>query len=84
AGLPATVTSGQEIADWIFIINEGEESEPNDKGIYELYVVNSAGTELPETGGIGRTIFYVIGSALLLGAVILFVTKKRMSGDKEA
>ena len=44
-----------------------------------LVVVNKAGTELPSTGGMGTTIFYVLGSVLVLGAVILLVTKKRMS-----
>lgn len=41
-------------------------------------VENNAGTELPSTGGIGTTIFYVIGGILVLGAVVLLVTKKRM------
>ena len=44
-----------------------------------LVVVNKAGTVLPSTGGMGTTIFYVLGSALVLGAVVLLVTKKRMS-----
>ena len=42
-------------------------------------VANSTGTTLPSTGGMGTTIFYVLGSALVLGAVVLLVTKKRMS-----
>ena len=42
---------------------------------------NNSGTELPSTGGIGTTIFYVLGSVLVLGAVVLLVTKKRMSNN---
>ena len=42
-------------------------------------VENSSGAELPETGGMGTTIFYVLGSALILAAVVLLVTRKRMS-----
>ena len=42
-------------------------------------VVNKAGIELPSTGGMGTTIFYVLGSVLVIGAVVLLVTKKRMS-----
>ena len=42
-------------------------------------VANKTGTTLPSTGGMGTTIFYVLGSALVLGAVVLLVTKKRMS-----
>ena len=42
-------------------------------------VENQAGTELPSTGGVGTTVFYVLGAVLVLGAVVLLVTKKRMS-----
>ena len=42
-------------------------------------VVNNSGAELPETGGIGTTIFYVAGGALVLGAVVLLVTRRRMA-----
>ena len=42
-------------------------------------VANKTGTTLPSTGGMGTTVFYVLGSALVLGAVVLLVTKKRMS-----
>lgn len=42
-------------------------------------VVNKKGSSLPSTGGMGTTIFYVVGSILVLGAAILLITKKRMS-----
>lgn len=42
-------------------------------------IQNLSGTQLPSTGGMGTTIFYVLGSVLVLGAVVLLVTKKRMS-----
>ena len=42
-------------------------------------VENKAGTELPSTGGMGTTIFYVLGAVLVVGAGVLLVTKKRMS-----
>lgn len=42
-------------------------------------VKNSTGSELPSTGGMGTTIFYVVGGLLTVGAVVLLVTKKRMS-----
>ena len=45
----------------------------------EITVDNNSGTQLPSTGGIGTTIFYVVGGVLVLAAIILLVTKKRMS-----
>lgn len=42
-------------------------------------VVNKKGSSLPSTGGIGTTIFYVIGSILVIGAGVLLVTRRRMN-----
>ena len=44
-------------------------------------VVNKAGVELPSTGGIGTTLFYVGGGVLVLAAIILLVTKRRMNAN---
>ncbi len=41
-------------------------------------VANSTGTVLPETGGIGLTIFYIVGGLLVMGAVVMLITKRRM------
>ena len=45
-------------------------------------IENNTGTELPSTGGVGTTIFYVIGGLLMAVAVVLLVTKKKMSATK--
>lgn len=45
-------------------------------------VLNQAGAELPSTGGIGTTVFYVVGGLLVAVAVVLLVTKKKMSVNK--
>ncbi len=42
-------------------------------------IKNTKGVELPATGGMGTTIFYVIGTILVLGAGILLVTRRRMN-----
>lgn len=42
-------------------------------------IENVAGSTLPSTGGIGTTVFYLLGSILFIGAVVLLITKKRMS-----
>lgn len=44
-------------------------------------VANNTGALLPSTGGVGTTIFYVLGSILAVGAIVLLVTKKRMSAS---
>lgn len=51
-------------------------------GVITTDIQNNKGSTLPETGGIGTTIFYVVGSILVLAAVVLLITKKRMSEDK--
>lgn len=53
-----------------------------DDGSVSMTVKNNKGSILPETGGIGTTIFYIIGVVLVLGAGVLLVTKKRMNADK--
>lgn len=44
-----------------------------------IQVINETGTELPSTGGMGTTIFYVIGGVLVVAAIVLLVTRKRMN-----
>ena len=48
-------------------------------GVVSANIENQSGAQLPSTGGIGTTIFYVLGSVLVIGAAVLLVTKKRMS-----
>ena len=50
--------------------------------IFNLEVVNNSGATLPSTGGIGTTIFYILGGILVVGAGIMLVVKKRMSSEK--
>ena len=47
-------------------------------GSFTTNVVNLTGTTLPSTGGMGTTVFYVVGGGLMAVAVVLLVTKKRM------
>ena len=49
-----------------------------DNSTGEVRVLNSTGTELPSTGGMGTTIFYVLGGVLMAGAFVLLVVRKRM------
>jgi LPXTG-motif cell wall-anchored protein len=47
----------------------------------EKKVENNSGAQLPSTGGMGTTIFYIIGAILVAGAVIVLVTKRRMTEE---
>ena len=49
------------------------------EGSLSTDVVNKAGATLPETGGMGTTLFYVAGAGLVLVAVVLLITSKRMN-----
>lgn len=49
--------------------------------VISMNVVNQSGTELPSTGGMGRTIIYVTGALLAVGAGIVLITKKRMNSQ---
>lgn len=71
------VISGTEGEGKTFVL--GKDGNGNINGTMSVTVKNLAGTELPETGGIGTTIFYVVGGILVLAAVVLLVTKKRMA-----
>ena len=44
---------------------------------YEVDVPNSTGSTLPETGGMGTTLFYVLGGALVLGAAAMLLSRRR-------
>ena len=49
-------------------------------GVYQsggVHVVNKPGSLLPTTGGIGTTIFYALGGALVLGVIAVFLARKR-------
>lgn len=58
---------------------QDRESEASDTPpVSTIKVLNQTGSKLPSTGGVGTTIFYVVGGCLMVGAAILLVTKKRM------
>ena len=75
-----TVPAGyNKTADATFTINEANVTVDNLE--QTKTVINNSGSTLPTTGGIGTTILYVAGSILVLAAVILLVTKRRMNAE---
>ena len=67
----------------------GDESEGGSKVLTKITassvvpakqtVVNQAGTELPETGGVGTTLFYVFGAILFLGAGAILIARRKVA-----
>ena len=53
----------------------------DNNGVARVTVINQIGSELPDTGGIGTTMFYVIGGVLVLAAIVLLIARKRMSAE---
>ena len=62
-------------ADSTFTIAEHTYTEANLE--QEATVVNNQGTELPSTGGIGTTIFYILGGLLVVGAAVILVARRK-------
>ena len=60
-----------------FSVNNSDVQDANNT--FSVTVVNEKGLTLPETGGMGTTIFYIVGAILLIGSTVLFVTKRRMN-----
>lgn len=78
-----TATDGQCTWAGTFDLQDGNGKQnltfKNEIGALSFSVKNMQGSLLPSTGGIGTTIFYVLGGILVLGAGVLLIVKKRMS-----
>ena len=73
-----TVPAGyNKAADSTFTIAKGDYTTTNLE--QTATVTNNSGEELPSTGGIGTTIFYIIGAILVIGAGVVLVTRRRMN-----
>ncbi len=74
---PVTVVISHTVsADGKTMTNTIEQGEAT---ITQVEIENKTGTELPSTGGMGTTLFYALGSVLVIGAGVLLVTRRRMS-----
>lgn len=77
-------TLGTTSCTWTATVNGDPATFDTDKNMVKLTVENNKGSELPITGGIGTTIFYVIGGLLVCGAVVMAITKKKLSVEDKA
>ncbi len=73
---PDKVENGDAKATWS---TESTKIIAVNASVFKGEVENKTGLLLPETGGIGTTIFYIVGIVLMLGAGIILVAKKRMA-----
>lgn len=89
--IKATTTNGQDWTDGVAssaltkleVTADGTAGTGDtSSGIAGITVANNKGSTLPETGGMGTTIFYVIGAILVIGAGVVLITRKRMSASK--
>lgn len=78
--IDATYTDLKDKVKTLTITLEGKQPADGDldTGIVATTVVNNPGNELPTTGGVGTTMFYVIGGIMVVAALVLLITKKRM------
>ncbi len=64
---------------WTATINGSAASFDSTNKVFTANIENNKGIELPGTGGVGTTIFYIIGGLMISGALVLLIVKKRMS-----
>lgn len=64
-----------------YVLKMVDEKETKVDPSIELTVENNSGATLPETGGIGTTLFYTIGGLLFAAAAVLLISKKRMNEE---
>ena len=75
-----TVPAGyNKAADQNFTVAENDYTATNLE--QTATAINTAGSVLPSTGGIGTTIFYIIGAILVIGAGVVLVTRRRMNAN---
>jgi fimbrial isopeptide formation D2 family protein/LPXTG-motif cell wall-anchored protein len=77
-------TAGSTECSWEYTYSGDEnliDTSAPGGNIIRLEVINKAGSALPQTGGIGTTIFYVAGTILVLGAAVALITRRRMKGE---
>ena len=76
---PGSVSTGEEECIWNKSAEEnGSFSFDEASGLFKVTIENNGGSTLPSTGGMGTTIFYVIGGILVLAAVIVLISKRRV------
>ena len=56
--------------------------DAEETSITTITIKNLKGAELPSTGGMGTTIFYVVGAVLVIGAGVVLIARRRMNSER--
>jgi len=80
----STTTKTWKIKDGVIVADSVETTTTvtytnNSLAVTPVMVINHSGTELPSTGGIGTTIFYILGGLLVVGAAVILVARRKAS-----
>lgn len=75
--------SGYNLLDDAVKVKFTDADVENTAGVYTVKVSNSSGIQLPITGGTGTVIFTIIGIALMVGAVVLFVVSRKKAKESK-
>lgn len=75
--------SGYNILDKAVKVNFTDTDVETTAGVFTVEVPNSSGIKLPITGGTGTVIFTIIGIALMVGAVVLFVVSRKKAKESK-
>ena len=77
--IKVNITAEAALDKCTWIVTAGSNIVTADGNLYAFQVENNAGAALPSTGGIGTTVFYVLGGLLVVCAGVLLITKRRMN-----
>lgn len=75
-------TAAEALTDLNVTANKETGNGQASTGIAAITIANNKGATLPETGGMGTTVFYVLGGILAVGAGVLLVARRRMRGER--
>ncbi|MCC8195521.1 MAG: LPXTG cell wall anchor domain-containing protein [Ruminococcus sp.] len=81
AGITVTTNSQSGLIETVSVSGATSSVAYGSGTVDATKVENTKSSAMPTTGGIGTTIFYVVGGVLVIGAVILLITKKRMKDE---
>ena len=70
------INGATNLTKWTYTQTSSVSAASFDENV--VTIANKPGSSLPETGGIGTRIFYIVGGSLMFVALILLIAKKRM------